>query len=56
VESFLKEMDEACSTGVDILEIRLDFIKDFDTERDLKRIMSHSKLPYLITYRPKWEW
>lgn len=56
VEAFLAEMEQASSTGVDVLELRLDFISDFDTERDLLRIMKHSKLPYIITYRPKWEW
>jgi hypothetical protein len=56
VEAFLAEMDQATTTGVDVIELRLDFIMDFDTERDLLRIMRHSKLPYIVTYRPKWEW
>lgn len=56
VDAFLKEMDEASTTGVDVLELRIDFIKDFDTERDLRRIMAHAKLPYIVTYRPTWEW
>lgn len=56
VDAFLKEMDEASATGVDVLELRLDFIKDYDTERDLRRIMKHCKLPYIVTYRPTWEW
>ena len=56
VDAFLEEMDQATGTGVDVLELRLDFIAGFDTERDLLRIMRHAKLPYIITYRPKWEW
>ncbi len=56
VEAFLAEMDQASTTGVDVLELRLDFIKDYDTERDLRRIMKASKLPYIVTYRPTWEW
>ena len=56
VEAFRTEMEQASGTGVDVLELRLDFISDFDTERDLLRIMKHSKLPYIVTYRPKWEW
>ena len=56
VETFLEEMDQASTTGVDVIELRLDFIQDFDTERDLLRIMRHSKLPYIVTYRPTWEW
>jgi hypothetical protein len=55
VESFLAEMDEAAATTVDLLELRLDFITDYDTERDLRRIMKHAKLPYIVTYRPTWE-
>jgi len=56
VASFMQEMDQAATTGVDILELRLDFIKDYDTERDLRKIMKHAKLPYIVTYRPTWEW
>ncbi len=56
VDAFIDEMEEASGTGVDVLELRLDFINDFDTERDLHRIMQASKLPFIVTYRPKWEW
>ena len=55
LDSFLLEMDEASTSGVDVLELRLDRIQGFDTERDLSRIMNHAKLPYIITFRPKWE-
>mmetsp|Transcript_20931 Transcript_20931/g.45776 ORF Transcript_20931/g.45776 Transcript_20931/m.45776 type:complete len:609 (+) Transcript_20931:186-2012(+) len=55
VEAFTKEIQEAEGYGVDIVELRLDFIKDFDTERDLPRIMSSCTRPFIVTYRPKWE-
>ncbi len=56
LEGFLAEMDEATATGcVDVLELRIDRIQGFDTERDLERIMRHAKLPYIVTFRPKWE-
>lgn len=55
VDAFLAEIQEAASSGVDIIELRLDFITDFNVERDLDRIMKSCPLPYIITYRPVWE-
>lgn len=44
------------TTGVDVLELRLDFLQDFQADRDLERLMAAcSSLPYIITYRPTWE-
>jgi 3-dehydroquinate dehydratase/shikimate dehydrogenase len=55
VDEFIGEIAEATAAGVDVVELRLDFIKDFDTERDLERIMRSCSTPYIVTYRPKWE-
>eukprot|EP00197_Chlamydomonas_leiostraca_P004102 CAMPEP_0202872118 /NCGR_PEP_ID=MMETSP1391-20130828/20452_1 /ASSEMBLY_ACC=CAM_ASM_000867 /TAXON_ID=1034604 /ORGANISM="Chlamydomonas leiostraca, Strain SAG 11-49" /LENGTH=542 /DNA_ID=CAMNT_0049553083 /DNA_START=98 /DNA_END=1726 /DNA_ORIENTATION=+ len=55
VQAFIDEIQEVAKSGVDIIELRLDFLKDFDTERDLKMIMASCPLPYIVTYRPKWE-
>jgi 3-dehydroquinate dehydratase/shikimate dehydrogenase len=55
VDAFLAEIQEAAASGVDIIELRLDFIKDFDTARDLERILKACPLPSIVTYRPKWE-
>jgi 3-dehydroquinate dehydratase/shikimate dehydrogenase len=55
IDLFLREMDEASTSGVDVLELRLDRIQGFDTERDLDKIMRHAALPYIVTFRPKWE-
>jgi hypothetical protein len=30
-------------------------LQDFDTERDLDRILRACTKPYIVTYRPKWE-
>jgi hypothetical protein len=43
------------AAGVDVLELRLDFIQDFQPDRDLDKLMRAATLPYIITYRPKWE-
>lgn len=44
-------------TGVDVLELRLDFLQDFEPDRDLDRLMgaAGSLGPYIVTYRPTWE-
>jgi 3-dehydroquinate dehydratase/shikimate dehydrogenase len=55
VASFIEEIKEATATGVDLIELRLDFIQDFDTQKDLQRIMDACTIPYIVTYRPTWE-
>ncbi|GLI68149.1 hypothetical protein VaNZ11_012486 [Volvox africanus] len=55
VDTFLAEIQEAAASGVDIIELRLDFIADFDPERHLQQILSSCPLPYIVTYRPVWE-
>ncbi|KAF5829171.1 type I 3-dehydroquinase-domain-containing protein [Dunaliella salina] len=55
VQAFLSEVQEAASRGVDIIELRLDFLKDFDASRDLEPIMASCPMPYIVTNRPKWE-
>ncbi|GFR49320.1 hypothetical protein Agub_g11346, partial [Astrephomene gubernaculifera] len=55
VDAFLAEIQEAAASGVDIIELRLDFLTDFDPEKHLQLIMSSCPLPYIVTYRPVWE-
>uniref|UniRef100_A0A383V933 Uncharacterized protein n=2 Tax=Tetradesmus obliquus TaxID=3088 RepID=A0A383V933_TETOB len=55
MDAFLQEIAEASATGVDIIELRLDFIKDFEPTKDLERLMAACSMPYIITYRPTWE-
>ena len=47
-----KEADEA---GADVVELRLDFLQDFDAERDLEELIKGINLPCIVTYRPTWE-
>lgn len=54
-QAFLDEIKEATATGVDLIELRLDFIKDFDPSKDLASLMKACTIPYIVTYRPKWE-
>ncbi|EFJ45882.1 hypothetical protein VOLCADRAFT_82062 [Volvox carteri f. nagariensis] len=55
VDEFIAEIQEAAASGVDIIELRLDFLTDFDPEQHLQRITSSCPLPYIVTYRPVWE-
>lgn len=55
VDAFLVEIQEAAASGVDIIELRLDFLTDFDPEQHLQKIMAACPLPYIVTYRPLWE-
>ena len=59
VESMVAEINEAAALRADLVELRLDFLQDFsEPERALKSLFgacqSHG-LPYITTYRPKWE-
>ncbi len=53
--AFLAEIGEATAAGVDLLELRLDFLKDLDVSRDLEEIMKACTIPYIVTFRPAWE-
>lgn len=55
VEGAIAEIAEATAAGVDIVELRLDFLKAFDPQNDLKRLMDACTTPYIVTFRPKWE-
>ncbi|KAF3600283.1 hypothetical protein F2Q69_00039106 [Brassica cretica] len=57
-DSIDKMVTEACKAqelGADLVEIRLDSLKDFNPLEDLETIINKSPLPTLFTYRPKWE-
>ncbi|KAL5701463.1 hypothetical protein ACHQM5_026794 [Ranunculus cassubicifolius] len=55
VDEMLSLMNKAEKVGVDVVEIRLDYLKDFSPKRDIEILISKSPLPTLITYRPTWE-
>lgn len=55
IDAFIAEIKEAEVSGVDIVELRVDFLKNFNAEKDLERIMKSCTLPYIVTNRAKWE-
>ncbi|KAF9607433.1 hypothetical protein IFM89_035571 [Coptis chinensis] len=55
VEEMLVMMKTAKTSGADIVEIRLDYLKCFLPSHDLEILIKNCPLPTLFTYRPKWE-
>ncbi|KAJ1687761.1 hypothetical protein LUZ63_019151 [Rhynchospora breviuscula] len=55
VEEMERDMAKAKSLGADLVEIRLDFLRHFQPDIDLPRLISHRPLPVLVTFRPNWE-
>uniref|UniRef100_A0A2N9IYC3 Uncharacterized protein n=1 Tax=Fagus sylvatica TaxID=28930 RepID=A0A2N9IYC3_FAGSY len=55
VDQMLLQMRKAKELGADLVEIRVDFLKNFSPRQDLEILIKQSPLPTLITYRPKWE-
>ena len=55
VEGAVAEIAEAIAAGVDVVELRLDFLAQFDPQADLKRLMDACTVPYIVTFRPTWE-
>lgn len=61
VDGAVTEIREAADFGADIVELRLDFLKDLDLldpKSTLKRLLGACdayKLPAIVTFRPEWE-
>ncbi|KAF5453933.1 hypothetical protein F2P56_023642 [Juglans regia] len=55
VEQMVSDMYEAKAQGADVVEVRLDCIKNFQPRQDLQTILRKKPLPVLIVYRPRWE-
>lgn len=55
LDDFIGEIHEAVNAGVDVVELRLDFLRGFDPAQDLDIIMQACPLPFIVTYRPAWE-
>lgn len=51
VDEMLVQMRKANEAGADIVEIRLDFLKNFIPRQDLQILIKQSPLPTLVTYR-----
>lgn len=51
VEQMVSDMHEAKVQGADVVEIRLDCVKDFRPPQDLKFLLKNKPLPVVIVYR-----
>ncbi|KAL2900590.1 Bifunctional 3-dehydroquinate dehydratase/shikimate dehydrogenase chloroplastic, partial [Bienertia sinuspersici] len=55
VDKMLVQARKAKDKGADLVEIRLDFLKNFNPNFDLEALIKSSCLPTLVTFRPTWE-
>lgn len=55
IQGMLAEAQEAQQAGADIVELRIDFLKDLQPDRDLPILRADCPLPAIVTYRPTWE-
>jgi 3-dehydroquinate dehydratase/shikimate dehydrogenase len=51
VDQMLIQARKAKELGADLVEVRLDFLKNFSPRQDLEILIKQSALPTLITYR-----
>ncbi|CAM8914773.1 unnamed protein product [Rhodiola kirilowii] len=55
VDQMLLEMGKAKEVGADLVEIRLDCLRNFSPPQDLEILIKQCPLPTIASYRPKWE-
>ncbi|XP_010674966.2 bifunctional 3-dehydroquinate dehydratase/shikimate dehydrogenase, chloroplastic [Beta vulgaris subsp. vulgaris] len=55
VDQMLIQAKKAKEQGADLVELRLDFLKNFNPNYDLEILIKNSCLPTLVTFRPTWE-
>eukprot|EP01018_Ginkgo_biloba_P010731 Gb_22470 [translate_table: standard] len=55
LEETLKQMHQAKFDGADVIEIRIDHLRNFNPTVDMEILLKNRPLPTIITYRPKWE-
>ncbi|KAL8166504.1 hypothetical protein V2J09_008003 [Rumex salicifolius] len=51
IDQMLAQVRKAKEQGADLVEIRLDYVKNFTPNGDLEDLVKQSVLPTLITYR-----
>lgn len=51
VDKMVVDMGKANACGADLVEIRLDSLKNFDPHENLKTLIKESPVPTLFTYR-----
>ncbi|XP_026404472.1 bifunctional 3-dehydroquinate dehydratase/shikimate dehydrogenase, chloroplastic-like isoform X1 [Papaver somniferum] len=55
IDQMFIDMAKAKEIGVDIVEIRLDYLSSFSPRQDLQNLIENCTMLTLFTYRPKWE-
>ncbi|KAI3920179.1 hypothetical protein MKX01_017836 [Papaver californicum] len=55
IDQMFIDMAKAKEIGVDIVEIRLDYLSSFNPQQDLQNLIKNCTMSTLFTYRPKWE-
>ncbi|XVF30845.1 hypothetical protein REPUB_Repub16aG0092800 [Reevesia pubescens] len=55
VDQMMFQMHKAKEFGGDLVEVRVDFLKNFIPRQDLDILIKQAPLPTLVTYRPRWE-
>lgn len=55
MDQMLLNVKKAKEKGADLVELRLDFLKNFNPDYDLEVLIRNSCLPTLVTFRPTWE-
>lgn len=55
VDRMLLQIHDAKEQGADVVELRVDFLKNFNPNHDLQVLIQNSSLPTLVTFRPTWE-
>ncbi|KAL5719404.1 hypothetical protein ACHQM5_012185 [Ranunculus cassubicifolius] len=50
VSQMLIDMEKAKENGADLVELRIDYLKEFYPKQDLEKLIKESPLPNLITY------
>lgn len=51
VDQMLSQIKSAKDQGADLVELRLDFLKNFSPRQDLEVLLKQSALPTLVTFR-----
>ena len=51
----LRQIRQATEAGADSVELRLDFLEDFDATQTLELLLGTCALPAIVTYRAGWE-
>lgn len=51
VDQMVSDMIQAKAQGADLVEVRLDCIKDFRPHKDIQVILRNKPLPVVIVYR-----